>query len=361
MTPKERWLAAIRMQPVDRLPFWPKLDMAYPRAQAARFRDMSVDAIHDWIGSDKHVGLPACVKEVRRDSSVETTEAKGVRRTLYRTRYGEMEQVRRFDPVSQSWHPMTFPVRTVEDIKRMTAFWADCAVDFDAGALEKARTQSRQIAQGAVTASWIGESPLMHWIEWVAGIENAQYLLNDYPQGVAELFAAMHRVLERKAEILAERSPSDVLYMNENTSTTLISPAQYRRYCFAHIGDYARIVRERGGLLILHMCGLLKDLLPDLAQLPVAAFEAFTSPTLGNTTLLDGRTACPDKCLIGGTNAMLWTLSADRIIAKIEEDLDALPHHRGIVVTSAGVMPPMCEPETIREVCEWVKAYPARM
>jgi len=32
----------------------------------------------------------------------------------------------------------------------------------------------------------------------------------------------------------------------------------------------------------------------------VAAFEAFTSPTLGNTTLLDGRTACPDKCLIGG-------------------------------------------------------------
>ena len=29
MTPKQRWLAAVRMQEVDRLPFWPKLDAAY--------------------------------------------------------------------------------------------------------------------------------------------------------------------------------------------------------------------------------------------------------------------------------------------------------------------------------------------
>jgi uroporphyrinogen-III decarboxylase len=33
MTPKERWLAAIRMQPVDRLPFWPKINGAYPEIQ----------------------------------------------------------------------------------------------------------------------------------------------------------------------------------------------------------------------------------------------------------------------------------------------------------------------------------------
>jgi len=34
MTPKERWLAALRLRPVDRLPFWPKFDAAYLRAQA---------------------------------------------------------------------------------------------------------------------------------------------------------------------------------------------------------------------------------------------------------------------------------------------------------------------------------------
>ena len=108
------------------------------------------------------------------------------------------------------------------------------------------------------------------------------------------------------------------------------------------------------------MCGLLKDLLPDLNEVPASAFEAFTSPTLGNTSLADGRSACPEKCLIGGTNAMLWTRPAERIIAKIEADLDELPHHRGIVVTSAGVMPPLCEPETIKRVCQWIKGYEPR-
>ena len=123
----------------------------------------------------------------------------------------------------------------------------------------------------------------------------------------------------------------------------------------------AAVTQSADRNLILHMCGHLRALLPDLAMIPAQAFEAFTSPTLGDTTLLDGRTQCPDKCLIGGTNAMLWTRPAREIIAQIESDLDALPHHRGIVVTSAGVMPPMCEPETIRQVCEWVRTYPARM
>ena len=109
------------------------------------------------------------------------------------------------------------------------------------------------------------------------------------------------------------------------------------------------------------MCGHLKALLPDLAQIPAQAFEAFTSPTLGDTSLLDGRSACPHKCLIGGTNAMLWTKTAGKVISKIEDDLQELPHHRGLVVTSAGVMPPMCKPDTIKQVCEWVKEFPASM
>jgi len=109
------------------------------------------------------------------------------------------------------------------------------------------------------------------------------------------------------------------------------------------------------------MCGHLKHLLPDLATLNVAGFEAFTTPTLGNTRFIDGREACPDKCLVGGTNAMLWTRPVDEIIADIECELDDLPHHRGIVVSSAGVMPPACEPHTVKDVFEWVQRYPLRV
>ena len=359
MTSKERWLAAIAMKPVDRLPFWPKLDGAYPKAQAAPFRDMPLDAIHDWIGSNRHVGINGCVREIRRRTAVETVRTGDTRRTVYRTPHGETELVCRFDGPSNAWHPVSFPVRTREHIGLMTEIFEDVTGELDRDGLARAREQAREIGQGAVTTNSIGESPLMHWVEWLAGVEMANYLLADYSEEVEQLFEAMHAVLKRTTAILCEHSPADVLYLVENTSTTLISPGQYQRYCARHVGEYARLTRAAGRPLILHMCGHLKALLPDLARIPAQAFEAFTSPTLGNTTLLDGRTACPDKCLIGGTNAMLWTRPAADIVAQIERDLDALPHHRGIVVTSAGVMPPRCKPETVREVCAWVKRYPA--
>jgi uroporphyrinogen-III decarboxylase len=361
MTPKERWLAAIRMEPVDRLPFWPKLDAAYPRAQVAPFNGMGNSDIHDWIGSDKHVGIASCAKDVRSKTSVETARENGTMRTVYETPHGRIELVRTFDEASQSWHPRRFPVGSVEDVKIMTEVYEDVTVELDTEGLVKATSAQESIGSDALTNTGIGESPLMHWVEWLAGVERAHLMLLDHQDEVERLFDAMHRVLLARAAILAEHSPADVLYLIENTSTTLISPDQYRTYCARHVTDYGNVVASADGLLILHMCGHLKALLPDLAKVPARAFEAFTSPTLGNTTLLDGRAACPDKCLVGGTNAMLWTKGSDEIIAQIESDLDALPHHRGIVVTSAGVMPPLCAPETIKAVCERVKAYTAKM
>lgn len=361
MSPKERWLAALHLQPVDHLPFWPKLDAAYPRAQSMPFQAMEINAIHNWIGSDKHVWIPACYREVRGHAVTETITEGMARRTLYRTPLGETVLVSRFDVPSQAWHPVQFPIQDLDDIKIMTAFFEDTVVELDQDVLAETQAQARVFGQDALVCTGIGESPLMYWVEWLAGIEQSHYLLADHQPAVEALFEAIHRVLLRRTEVLAEHSPADVLYFIENTSTTLISPKQYRTYCYKHIHAYGEITREYGRILILHMCGHLKALLPDLATLPVEAFEAFTSPTLGNTTLRDGRSQCPDKCLIGGTNAMLWTKSSEHIIAQIERDLADLPHHRGVVVTSAGVMPPLCTPETIKAVCEWVKTYAARV
>ncbi len=361
MSAKERWLAALRMEPVDRLPFWPKFGNKYPGRHGAPFSDMSWDAMHDWIGSDNHVAIANCARESRRRASVNMIINNGERQKIYRAPGVEMRLVEHYDEPSDAWHPVEFPVTDVETVNRMAEIYEDVTVELDPDRLRKAEEQQKEIGRSALTTCTIGESPLMFFVEWLAGVENAHYLLMDHRDEVERLFDAMHRVLLKKSEILAERSPADAFYLVENTSTTLISPEQYRQYCARHIGEYAAITKAVDRNLILHMCGHLKALLPDLARIPVQAFEAFTSPSLGNTTLADGRSACPGKCLIGGTNAMLWTRPADEIIGRIEKDLAELPHHRGIVITSAGVMPPICRPETIGEVCDWVKRYPARM
>lgn len=362
MSPRQRWLAALRLEPVDRLPFWPKLSGAYPPAQAEPFRGMALPQIHEWIGSDRHEGLPGCVRTVRsrtREESVRDDDH--TRRTRYHTPHGVLELAEQFDAASQSWHPVRFPVQAPADLALLRAFFEDVRVELDPDGLARARAARDRLGEEACTMHGIGETALMSWVEWFAGVENAHWLLADCPAEVEALFEAMHRVLCDTARILAEHSPADVLYLVENTSTTLISPEQYRRYSRRFVADVGGICRAHDRLLVLHMCGHLKALLSDLATAPAAAFEAFTSPTLGDATLLDGRSACPRTCLIGGTNAVLWTRPAAEIIARLDHDLGELPHHRGLVITSAGVMPPLCAPATIREVGEWVKRYPLRL
>ena len=361
MSPKERWLAAVQLHPVDRLPFWPKLGASYPPARRKPFSAMSIDAIHNWIGSDKHEWIPRPTRDVHARCSVEHSRDNHMRRTVCHTPFGDLESIDAFDAPSMAWHPIKFPVESLEDIKSLTALYEDTFVELDRDMLAQVEERVSGYGQDAVTATSIGKSPLMQWVELTAGVEQAHYLLNDQQPEVEALFIAMHRILLDRAEIVAEHIPVDILYMTENTSTTLTSPAQYMRYCYPHIRDYGRIARKHERLMALHMCGHLKLLLPELAKLPVDAFEAFTTPTLGDATLLDGRSTCPDKCLIGGTNAMLWTRPANEIIGQIERDLEELPHHRGVAVTSAGVMPPLCEPETIKAVCDWVMTYPTRM
>lgn len=361
MSTKERWLAAIHMKPVDRLPFWPKLSASYIPFRKAPFNRMTVNEIHDFIGSDKHCWLPDIVQEVHLNSSFEEKLSGDKKLQVFTSRLGNLERIFSFDAPSQSWHPVKLPVKNVEDVKILTEFYNNCSFELDGEALQKAVAQSDAMGENVVTAMNMGESPLMYFVEFLAGVENAHYLLIDYQEEVEELFDAMHRVLLRKVEIYAEESPADLLYFVENTSTTLISPAQYEEYCFKHICDYGGIINQNNRRLVLHMCGHLKDLLPILDKVPALAFEAFTSPTVGNTRLIDGRSVCGNKCLIGGTNAVTWTKTANEIIEEIQRNLDVLPHHRGIVMTSAGVMPPMCEPETIKLVVEWLKTYEIRM
>ncbi|HUU70316.1 MAG TPA: hypothetical protein VM186_12380, partial [Planctomycetota bacterium] len=163
MTPKERWLAAIEMKAVDRLPFWPKIGGSYPRAQSGPFCEMDPNAVIEWTGSDQHTYVGPPTRDVRKNTSFETVKRNGVTQRIYRTRHGSLEQTERFDEESQSMHPMTFPVKTAADIPLMIEWYEDGQVEFDADALEKSKASAAETGQRALIGTGIGESPLMLW------------------------------------------------------------------------------------------------------------------------------------------------------------------------------------------------------
>lgn len=359
MTTKERWLAAVNLEPVDRLPFWPKINGSYAPAQLPSFARMATEDLHSFIGSEPPIGVPTCVTTRSSSVDVKVQTSDGIEHTRISTPRGDLTSTRRYDSGSCSWHPTEFPIKKREDIDTMRWVIEQNEPVVDRETLDRAHRTHRDIGQDGVTLESVEKSALMRFVEYYAGVEQAHYFLADYPDEVVSLFDAIHASHRKRLDLVLEHSPADLLMMVENTSTTLISPEQYRRYCAPHIAEYARLARSAGRTLVLHMCGHLRAILPQLRDVGAHAFEAFTSPPVGNTTLSDGRSACADVCLIGGTNAALWLKPADTIIEHLKRDFSSLPDLRGIIPSSAGVMPPAASPEKIREVCSWIHRYTA--
>jgi uroporphyrinogen-III decarboxylase len=196
----------------------------------------------------------------------------------------------------------------------------------------------------------------MNLIQHLIGPENTHYFMADYPEEMDELIGIMHEERLRYLQCLLSNCPYDYIVSVENTSTTLLSPAIFEKYCWRHLDEYGRLIKEHKKEHVLHMCGHLKALLPRINELPALAIEAYTSPPVGNTTIADRARLCPDTAVIGGTNATLWLRPANEIGEEIEKSIAEAGTTRGLVLTSAGVMPPAATIEKIRQVGAFVRS-----
>ncbi len=362
MTSRGRLLAAYRGEAVDRLPFWAKVaNNTWRLGQPDRIRRLGDAELLDYIGADGIFGVGRAVRAVRPRAASGDSVCDHTRTTVTRTPDGELREVWRQDPATASWHPVEFPVKTRRDLKRCRWLYEDVRFQADEDALSAGGARQERIGDRGITKTSHGTSPLMHLVEHVVGPINTHLMLADFPREMDELIELMHGVQLRQAEEVARRTPADLVVSVENTSTSLISPGQFERYCWRHLCDYGRAIRSAGKIHELHMCGLLKVLLGRIDAIPAASIEAFTAPTLANTRLADGRAEAPSKCLVGGTNCMVWLAPPEEIRRFITNELAACRDHRRIVLTTAGVAPPACRAETFRQIARWLPTVPVRL
>ena len=143
-------------------------------------------------------------------------------------------------------------------------------------------------------------TPLLDLIMFQIRLPNIYFLMEDHPEEIRDLLETMHH---RNCEYyeLAASAPGEVVRSFEDTSTTLISPELYRRWCLRQLQDYRDICHSHGKLFVPHMCGLLKGVLPELAETGLDGIEALTPPPLGDCPIgLAREKLGPDITLIGG-------------------------------------------------------------
>jgi len=355
ITSRERLLRAYRGEPVDRVPYWAKIaNGVWQNNQPEPFHSMSERELLDFIHAD---GFFFCDHGVRRSAERVTVERHwegNVEFHITHTPDGDVREGWAREPIGGTMHPVEFPIKTVGDICRYRWLFTDVTYRVDADGLADGREMCKQTGQRGVNVTAWGTSPFMDLVEHYVGPVNFHLMLKDYPRQVDELLELMHQDNMRHVRAVAKNTPSDIVVSVENTSTTLISPGQFEKYCYRHLCDYGKAIEAEGKIHELHMCGHTKALLAQIDKIPAGSIEAYTSPGVGNTRLVDGRTLAPSKTLIGGTNVNTWLLPLEQIKQYIADELAACPDNRRIVVTTAGVAPPGCPAERFRQVGEWM-------
>ncbi len=362
MTSRERMLAAYRGEKVDRLPYWVKIaNGTWLTNQPENVRNLQPVELIEAACADGLFGIGGFIRETRPHVSTEIIQEGKVTTRVMHTPDGDLIARQSLDETTNSWHPTEFPIKTRDDIVRMMWNYTDTHYEIDEDRLADAQRICHEIGRRGVTHVGCGTSPMMRLVENIIGPTQIHYMLADFTDEIEELLEIMGDDHLKSVRLIASATPTDILVSTENTSTTLISPHQFDTYCYEHLCETGRIVESAGKMLQLHMCGHTLALLDTIDSIPASSIEAFTSPTLGNTRLVDGKTRAPSKTLIGGTNVNVWLWPIEKIKQYILDELAACEDHRRIILTTAGVAPPACRLETFREIGQWLASVPVKM
>lgn len=362
MSGRERVLAALNRQPVDHIPFTPcfdpyilsglpveltgdtKLGLYHPARQIAALKALGCDLLIRNVpvtelsstGAFQVQGLGVFATPVETKTEFNGTEMGEIITTPVGTLKGIWKYT---DKVGAIPHFVKYVVNNYEEMK----IFHYAVEHFNKEPPKPHHETFLQIDrllgdEGVPTASMFN-TPFMHLIEFVFGLENTYLLLYDHREEFEDILEKMHAVQRRHVEVLAA-SPALVVIEYENTSSTLISPAIFRRYCLPYLNTYADILRAAGKIFLIHMCGKLHAMVNDISQGHFNGICDIAPEPTGDLSLDEAAARLPEKVVIGGIDATTYiSQNPEFVREKVSGVIERVKSLRGVLLGSGDVAP----------------------
>ena len=371
MTVRERILAALNGQSVDRLPFVPLIGpytlMDMPeevtgKAFSGGFDPRRMIAASRALGCDlmiRHVAAtaplraaaphleslggfapPIEVKTEFKDDELSETLLTPVGSVAGRWRFT--------DRVGLIPHLVKYVVNNYEEMKVFHYAMDHMNTEPVAANYDSFLKIDKVIGDDGIATASISNSPLMFLIEFAWGLESTYILLHEHREEVEDILSKLHASLKRYVEVLAA-SPAQVVIQYENTSSTLLSPTSFRRYCLPYLNDYADILRGAGKIYLIHMCGTLRGLVNDIGQGHFNGICDIAPLPTGDITLDEAAAKLPGKAVIGGIDPHIFiSQDAEFVQAEVSNLIERIKPFRGVLLGSADVTPRGTQVENLR-------------
>lgn len=307
MSSRERIMAALRGEDVDRIPWSPCIDGYFLGGvdQVDGFRRLGADAMlrhfFNFYGSvPLRISMPLPGKSLPWKMTVKKVGDES--EAVFETPVGTLTERVRFNPESPNI-PWTTKHRlqTVEDVKVLT--WMCEQGEFAPLTPMFEAAEKRIGDDGITTISMLG-TPLLWMINSEALVDKFWYLYFDHTEEMEELFEAAHQLVLRACRAAAE-GPGEVVIQYENLSSTLVSPNIWKKYAPRWISEYAEVLHSGEKIYLQHDCGHLLAFGDSIGKTELGGLvDIATTPTGSLPDLATARKLWgPDKFIMGGIDA----------------------------------------------------------
>lgn len=269
MVPRERFLTALRCRQPDRVPVWdwvnnPVLYQAM-LGQAPRFFDGEMAA---WLS--KALGLDAVWVPAGGFTGLVEGHWRWIGETSYVDEWGTLYQV---EP--GSWplsFPKEYPVKSGEDWQRLARPdpAGDWRLEYARRAIQEARAEpGQEIAvvagiRGPLSSAWM-----------LMGLTEMSFALFDRPDMLKDVFRTMAGFWTQIGLRLIELGVDAVVVHDDQGSNrgTFFAPEQVREFILPYLSREIETLAETGTPVILHSCGNINAILPDLVATGIAGLN----------------------------------------------------------------------------------------
>jgi uroporphyrinogen-III decarboxylase len=301
MTHRERLLAALAGEDVDRLPWSPFLAYVWGSFRK-EIRDAGMDAFYDLIGADPlHRGGCCPVREVYpTDVTIKVVDNNHSYTRVYTTPVGTLTERYEKSTIGDTAFIVGHPLKTEEDYKIFAWIEEHKTYEYQPDVVK----HYLKHAGDSVTMAMLvprTKTAFQKLVEDHVGTEELIYALADFPDTVEMLWNLMVEN-NRTAATLSVQAPFEHWITWEDSSTANYSPAMYDQYIGSEITEWCTLLKDNGNKKYhQHACGSLKAILPSMVNQGVAGVESLSPPPTGNISLADARKVLgPDVCITGG-------------------------------------------------------------
>ncbi len=362
MTKRERYLSALRNEPVDRLVWAPNFDYwlqvntaegTVPDRYVGMSRNDIVRAVggHIW---NRAAGIAAVL-----DKSVTATQQRtdGAVVHEYHTPIGSIRQV--YQPTEGEHRSMFLEEHYIKDLESVEVMkYVVQATQYEPnyGPTEKALAETGD--DGVVLNSYFCV-PFIQFAKNDAGYVNGFYMWTDHRKEVDSLIEAYRDSFMQGIRVLAD-GPADVIATGDNMDGVMITPDIFKEYAIPFYHEARKITSAGGKILEGHWCGRTKSLLGLVSGCGLDVIEAIVTRPMDDIDLsvaldklrgevvLQGGLPSVLVCEEGGTREDFENYVRDTIVP--------LAGRKGFVLGMSDNVPPNADFSRVEAVAELIES-----